>query len=117
MTKHAKTQIISKKFLKLTPSFLLVTLTYIYLFIFYIFSFMLHTSVIIISLTRYLNFYSQYPLTQKQGTVISMTDRALLALSHSKFYNKSLCFVINTLLNNDYLLNFIFDIINKRLKY
>jgi len=27
---------------------------------------------------RYLNFYSQHSLTQKRGTVISMTDRALL---------------------------------------
>jgi len=64
---------------------------------------------------RHLNFYSQHSFCQKQGTVISMTDRALL-LSHSKFQEKNLRFAIDTLLNNDYPSNFIFDITNKRLK-
>jgi len=36
---------------------------------------------------KYLNFYSQYPLTQKQGTIMDMTYRAILLL-HSKFYKK-----------------------------
>jgi len=48
--------------------------------------------------------------------VITMADRALL-LSQSRFYEKNLHFVINTLLNNDYHLNFIFNTINERLKY
>jgi len=48
--------------------------------------------------------------------LIKQTDRAPL-LSHSKFHKKNLRFVIDTLLNNDYPLNFIFDTINKKLKY
>jgi len=42
------------------------------------------------------------------------TDRVLLL---SKFHERNLHFVVDTLLNNDYPLNFIFNTINKRLKY
>lgn len=65
---------------------------------------------------RYLNFFSQHPLSQKRGTIIGMIDRAF-ALSHPKYHQKNLEFVVNTLLNNDYPLSFIFDTINFRLKY
>jgi len=43
-----------------------------------------------------------------------MTDRARL-LSNSKFHKKN--FIINTLLKNDYPVEFIFEIISTRLKY
>jgi len=45
-----------------------------------------------------------------------MVDRALL-LSHPRFQRENLLFIINVLINNDYLLKFIFDTINTRLKY
>jgi len=48
--------------------------------------------------------------------VIGMIDRALL-LSHPRYYEENLCQVIETLLYNDYLLKFIFEIVHKRLKY
>jgi len=63
---------------------------------------------------RYLNFHSLHLLTQKHGTIIGMADRAF-QLSHPKYQNFEL--VINTLLNNDYPLNLIFDTINTRLKF
>jgi len=44
-----------------------------------------------------------------------MTNRAFF-LSHPR-YQENLKLVINTLLNNDYPLSFIFDVINSRLKY
>ncbi|KYM84656.1 hypothetical protein ALC53_05153 [Atta colombica] len=44
-----------------------------------------------------------------------MIDRAFL-LSHPKFHNKNIVFVIEALLNNDYPLDFIFDNINAQLK-
>jgi len=65
---------------------------------------------------RYLNFRFLHPLTQKHGTFIGITDRAFL-LSHPRYHQKNLELVINTLLNNDYSLSFIFDTINSRLKY
>jgi len=65
---------------------------------------------------RYLNFHSLHLLTQKRGIIIKMTNQAFL-LSHPRYHKKNLELVINTLLNNDYPLNFIFDTINSRLKY
>jgi len=64
---------------------------------------------------RYLNYFSQHPLSQKRGTIMGMVDRAIL-LSDPKFQHDNLCFIINVLLNNDYPLKFIFDTINTRLK-
>jgi len=65
---------------------------------------------------RYLNYLSQHPVSQKRGTIIGMTERALL-LSHSRFQRDNLIFIIKVLLNNDYPLKFIFDTINKQLKH
>jgi len=65
---------------------------------------------------RYLNFYSQHPDCQKRGTIIGLVDRVFL-LSHPKFHNKNLEFIIHILLDNCYPLNFIFDVLNWRLKF
>jgi len=64
---------------------------------------------------RYLNFLSLYSITQKRGSLMSMIDRALL-LSHPRYHKKNINFIINTFLQNDYPLHFIFDTINLRLK-
>jgi len=64
---------------------------------------------------RILNLLSQHPISQKKGVLISMIDRAFL-LSHPKYQEKNLEFIIETFINNDYPLKFIFDTINMRLK-
>ncbi|KYN27889.1 hypothetical protein ALC57_02707, partial [Trachymyrmex cornetzi] len=64
---------------------------------------------------RYLNFLSEHPLSQKRGTVMGMVDRAFL-LSVPKYHKKNLIFVIEILLNNDYPVDFIFNVMNDRLK-
>jgi len=64
---------------------------------------------------RYLNYFSQHPLSQKRGTIMGMVDRAIL-LSDPKFQQDNLNFVIKVLLNNDYPLKFIFNTFNTRLK-
>jgi len=64
---------------------------------------------------RILSFLSDQPLTQKRGVIMNMTDRAFL-LSHPKFHQKNFNFIIDTLLSNDYPLQFIFDTILTRLK-
>jgi len=63
---------------------------------------------------KYLNL-SLHPITQKRGSLMSMIDRALL-LSHPRYHKKNINFIINTFLQNDYPLHFIFDTINLRLK-
>jgi len=63
---------------------------------------------------RYLN-WSQHPLSQKRGTILSLVDRAFL-FSHPEFHQKNLEFVIKTLINNDYPLNVIFKVITDRVK-
>jgi len=65
--------------------------------------------------SRYLNFLSLHPITQKRGSLISMIDRALF-LSHPRYHKKNINFIINTFLQNDYPLHFIFETINLRLK-
>ncbi|KYN35799.1 hypothetical protein ALC56_09851, partial [Trachymyrmex septentrionalis] len=64
---------------------------------------------------RFLNFYSNHPIAQKRGTIFSLIDRAFL-LSDFRFHTHNLTFIINILLDNDYSLTFIFDIINQRIK-
>ncbi|XP_018361292.1 PREDICTED: uncharacterized protein LOC108760021 [Trachymyrmex cornetzi] len=64
---------------------------------------------------RYLNFLSEHPLSQKKGVIMGMVDRAFL-LSVPKYHKKNLIFVIETLLNNDYPMDFIFNVISERLK-
>lgn len=65
---------------------------------------------------RYLNFYSQHPLSQKRGTVVGLVDR-VFHLSDPIFHEKNINLVINILLDNCYPLEFIFRIINERLKF
>jgi len=64
---------------------------------------------------RYLNYLSQHPMSQKRGTILSLIDRAFL-LSHPEFHKKNFEFVIRTLLNNDYPIDFIFHVMSDRLK-
>jgi len=44
-----------------------------------------------------------------------MTDRAFL-LSHPKFHEKNLKFIVETFINNNYPLQFIFNVIHMRIK-
>jgi len=64
---------------------------------------------------RFLNFNSNHPMAQKRGTILSLVDRAFL-LSDFRFHTRNLTFIINILLDNDYLLSFIFDTVNQRIK-
>ncbi|XP_018361384.1 PREDICTED: uncharacterized protein LOC108760084 [Trachymyrmex cornetzi] len=64
---------------------------------------------------RFLNFNSNHPVSQKKGTIYSLVDRAFI-LSDCSFHTKNLIFVINILLENDYLLPFIFNTVNQRIK-
>ncbi|XP_039311308.1 uncharacterized protein LOC120359073 [Solenopsis invicta] len=63
----------------------------------------------------YLNFLSGHPLSQKRGTIMGMVDRAFL-LSDPKFHSKNIELIVNTLLTNNYPVEFIFETINSRLK-
>jgi len=47
--------------------------------------------------------------------IINMIDRIFL-LPHPKFHERNLNFIIETFLNNNYLLQFIFNTIQTRLK-
>jgi len=62
-----------------------------------------------------ISYCSQHPMSQKRGTKFSLVDRAFL-LSHPEFHQKNLELVIETLLNNDYLLSLIFKVMNDRIK-
>jgi len=64
---------------------------------------------------RYLNYWSQHPLSQKKGTIIGLVDRAFL-LSHPEFHQKNFESIIKILLENDYPLDFIFNTISVRIK-
>ncbi|KYN26684.1 hypothetical protein ALC57_03945 [Trachymyrmex cornetzi] len=65
---------------------------------------------------KYLNFLSAHSISQKKGIVMGMTDRAVI-LSEQKFHQKNIKLVIDTLLRNNYPIEFIFEIIFKRLKF
>jgi len=65
--------------------------------------------------SRYINFHSQHPLSQKKSIVYGLVDK-VLSLSHPKFHKKNLKETINILLNNCYPLPFIFSIMNTRIK-
>jgi len=64
---------------------------------------------------RLLNFLSHHPTSQKRGVIINMIDRVFL-LSHPRFHEKNLRFVVETFVSNGYPLQFIFDTIHMRLK-
>jgi len=63
---------------------------------------------------RYINFYSQHPLSQKRSIIHGLVDRTLL-LSHPKFHGKNLTHVVNILLDNCFPLPFIFATIKTRI--
>lgn len=65
------------------------------------------------SFGRYLNFFSTHHVSQKVGTVIGLVDRAFYLL-HPRFHEKNLKLIINILLDTDYPLHFIFNVINNR---
>ncbi|XP_071573294.1 uncharacterized protein [Temnothorax nylanderi] len=65
---------------------------------------------------RYLNFFSQHPLCQKKGTVISLIDR-VFRLLHPQFQQKNMELIVRILIKNCYPLEFIFKIMHERLKY
>lgn len=64
---------------------------------------------------RYLNFFSQYSTCQKRGTAIGLIDSIFL-LSHPSFHTKNITKAINIFLDNNYLLEFIFNTFDQRLK-
>jgi len=64
---------------------------------------------------RFLSYYSSYPLCHKVGTIFSLINRAFL-LSHPRFHQKNIKFIIGLLLDNGYPLNLIFEKINDRIK-
>jgi len=64
---------------------------------------------------RYINYYSQHPVSQKKSIIYGLIDRTIL-LSHPQFHEKNLNCVINTLLDNCFPLPFVFSTINKRIK-
>jgi len=63
---------------------------------------------------RFLNFYSHHPWTHKRGTILSLIDRVIL-LSHPRFHQQNLDFVIRVLVENGYPLDVIFSTIRRRL--
>ncbi|KYN22039.1 hypothetical protein ALC57_05571, partial [Trachymyrmex cornetzi] len=64
---------------------------------------------------RYLSFLSAHPISQKRGALIGVVDRVFL-LSHPRFHEDNLNWVIQTFLGNDYPMKFIFETLNRRLK-
>lgn len=66
--------------------------------------------------SKYLNYHSAHPTSQKIGIIIRMIDKIML-LSHSTFHEKNFKLMINILLKNDYPLHLIFKIENNRIKY
>ncbi|KYN01716.1 hypothetical protein ALC62_07490 [Cyphomyrmex costatus] len=64
---------------------------------------------------RFLNFYSNHPLSQKKSIIIGLVDRALI-LSHPIFHSNNLIFIIRILIENYHPLKLIFDYINDRIK-
>lgn len=65
---------------------------------------------------RFFNFLSQHPICRKRGIIYCLVDK-VFKLSHPKFLQKNLDSIIKLLLNNDYLLEFIFSNIRNRIKY
>jgi len=63
---------------------------------------------------RTLNFLSHYPTSQKRGVIINMIDTIFLLL-HPKFYERNLNF-IETFINNNYPLQFIFTQYTDKIK-
>jgi len=69
---------------------------------------------------RYLNYNSQlHALAQKKRTITGMVDRAFSVSSEisPKYHQKNFNLIVEILRLNDYSFKFIFDTINRRLKY
>lgn len=64
---------------------------------------------------RFLNFFSQRPLTHKKGVVIGLTDK-IFKLSHPRFHERNFKFIFDILLSNGYPANFIFTTVTHRVK-
>lgn len=64
---------------------------------------------------RYLNYFSNHPINQKKCTVMSLVDGAFF-LSHPTFHTKNFDMVIKILLDNNYPLEFIYNIFRQRLR-
>jgi len=65
---------------------------------------------------RFLSFFSHHPLSHKKGVIVGLTDR-VFKLSHPRFHNENLSFIVSTLLNNGYPIKFIFHNISQRIKF
>ncbi|KYQ48827.1 hypothetical protein ALC60_11878 [Trachymyrmex zeteki] len=65
---------------------------------------------------KFINFHSLHSLTQKKGVIIGMLDIRAVLLSQPKYHLKNIELIVATFLENDYSLEFIFSIINSRLK-
>jgi len=64
---------------------------------------------------RFLNFFSQHPISHKRGVIIGLTD-SVFYLSHPQHHEKNFLLVINILLSNGYPFKFIFNSIIRRLR-
>jgi len=64
---------------------------------------------------RFLSFHSSHLLCHKIGIIYGLIDKAFL-LSHPRFYQKNIEFIIDILLENGYPLDLIIDKIKNRLK-
>ena len=64
---------------------------------------------------RYLNYFSQHPVCQKRGTALCLIDRVIL-LSHPKFYIKNISLATKILLDNNYPVDFVFNVFHERIK-
>jgi len=65
---------------------------------------------------RFLSFFSHHPMSHKKGVVVGLTDR-VFNLSHPRFHNENLSFIVSTLLKNGYPIKFIFHTMSQRLKF
>ncbi|KYN11963.1 hypothetical protein ALC57_15856 [Trachymyrmex cornetzi] len=65
---------------------------------------------------RFVNYHSLHPLAQKKDVIIGMVDRTVL-LSHPKYHSKNIELIVNTFLDNNYPIEFIFRVIHSRVKY
>ncbi|RLU25989.1 hypothetical protein DMN91_002152 [Ooceraea biroi] len=62
---------------------------------------------------RYLSYYSHHSTAHKRGVVFGLVDK-VVQLSDPQYHEKNLKFVINCLLDNGYLVQFIFSNITRR---
>jgi len=65
---------------------------------------------------RYLNFLSNHPLNQKRSIIFGLTDKIML-LTDQKHQKRNFEIIINNLQTNNYPTSFIFNSINRRIKY